>query len=204
MGGWILDLIRSGSYPALALLTLVESVFPPVPSELILPLAGYLARQGDLQIWFAILAATAGAVAGALPLYYLGHRMGATGVSEWVEKKGRWVAVTPNELDRAQKWFRKHEGKAVFLGRLIPGLRSLVSIPAGTSKMPLSKFLAFTIAGSFIWSTALAFAGYALGAGYEMVDRVLDPVATVVIAGAVIMYLYRVIKGTGGGKKKAG
>jgi membrane protein DedA with SNARE-associated domain len=202
MADWILNLIRGGSYPALALLTVVENVFPPIPSELILPLAGYLSRHGDLVIWWAIVAATAGSLIGSLPLYYLGRRMGRNRVREWVEKKGRWVAVTPDELERAQKWFEGHDGRSVFVGRLIPGLRSLVSIPAGTSKMPLGKFLTFTFAGSLIWSAALCLAGYALGAGYEMVDKVLDPIAWIVIGGSLAMYLYRVIKGTGGGKKR--
>lgn len=200
MASWILGLLRGGSYPAIAFLTFVESVFPPIPSELILPLAGYLARHGDLVLPWVVVAAGVGAVLGALPIYWAGRKLGADGLEEWAERHGRWVAVTPGEVRRAHEWFERHGGRAVLLGRLVPGVRSLISLPAGTSEMPLPKFLFHTAVGSLAWSALLAGAGWALGAGYEMVDRVLDPVTWAVLGVVLVLYLRRVIRGTGGGK----
>lgn len=201
MASWILGLLRGGSYPAIALLTFIESVFPPIPSELILPLAGYLARRGDLALPWVVVAAGVGAVLGALPIYWAGRKLGAAGLEEWAGRHGRWVAVTPDEVRRAHEWFERHGGRAVLLGRLVPGVRSLISLPAGTSAMPLPKFLFHTALGSLVWSALLAGAGHALGAGYEMVDKVLDPVTWVVLGVVLALYLRRVIKGTGGGHR---
>lgn len=200
MASWILGLLRGGSYPAIALLTFIESVFPPIPSELILPLAGYLARHGDLALPWVVAAAGVGAVLGALPIYWAGRKLGADGLERWAGRHGRWVAVTPDEIRRSHAWFTRHGGRAVLLGRLVPGVRSLISLPAGTSEMPLPKFLFHTALGSLAWSALLAGAGYALGAGYEMVDKVLDPVTWVVLGVVLVLYLRRVIRGTGGGK----
>ena len=200
MASWILGFLERGGYLALALLTFVESVFPPIPSELILPLAGYLSRQDKLTIWGVVLAAGAGAVLGALPIYYMGKKLGRNGLRDWAGRHGRWVAVTPEEMERAHDWFDRHGGKAVFLGRLVPGVRSLISLPAGTSGMPLPRFVLYTAAGSLIWSAILAGAGYVLGAGYETVEKVLDPITWVVLGVILLLYLRRVIKGTGGGK----
>ena len=200
VASWILGFLERGGYIALALLTFVESVFPPIPSELILPLAGYLARQDELALWGVVLAAGAGAVLGALPIYYMGRKLGRDGLRDWAERRGRWVAVSPDEIERAHDWFDRHGGSAVLLGRVMPGVRSLISLPAGTAGMPLPKFLVHTAIGSLAWSAILAAAGYALGAGYEMVDKVLDPITWAVLGIILVMYVRRVIKGTGGGK----
>jgi membrane protein DedA with SNARE-associated domain len=194
MTSWILDLIRSTTYFGLGLLTLVETVFPPIPSELIIPLGGYLARQGDLSIWGVALASGAGSTAGAVALYFLGKRWGARKLHGWVDRHGRWLAVSTDELERARNWFDRHGGRAVFIGRLIPGLRSIVSIPAGIQKMPFAAFLGFTVAGSLLWSGLLAGAGYALGAGYDQVDRLLDPLGWIVFVVVVGLYIWRVVR----------
>jgi membrane protein DedA with SNARE-associated domain len=204
VASWILGFLERGGYFALALLTFVESVFPPIPSELILPLAGYLARQDKLSLWGVIAAAGLGAVLGALSIYYMGRRLGRDGLRDWAERRGRWVAVSPDEIDRAHDWFERHGGSAVLLGRLVPGVRSLISLPAGTSGMGLPRFLLHTAIGSLAWSAILAAAGYALGAGYEMVDKVLDPITWVVLGIVLVLYVRRVIRGTGGGKGREG
>ena len=200
MTSWILDLIRSTTYFGLGLLTLIETVFPPIPSELIIPLGGYLARQGDLSIWGVALASGAGSTLGAVALYFLGKRWGARRLHGWVERHGRWLTISTAELDRARKWFDRHGGRAVFIGRLIPGLRSIVSIPAGIQKMSFPAFLGFTIAGSLLWSGILAAAGYALGAGYEQVDRLLDPLGWIVFIVVVGLYIWRVVHHRSAGK----
>ena len=189
---WILDLIRATTYFGLALLTLIETVFPPIPSELIIPLGGYLARQGEVAIWGVALASGAGSTAGAVALYFLGRHWGSRRLRAWVERHGRWLAVSTDELDRAGNWFERHGGRAVLIGRLIPGLRSVVSIPAGIQRMPFATFLAFTVFGSVLWSSLLAGAGYALGAGYDLVDRVLDPLGWIVFLAIVTLYIWRV------------
>ena len=193
MTSLIFDLIRSTTYFGLGMLTLIETVFPPIPSELIIPLGGYLARQGELSIWGVALATGAGSTVGAVALYFLGRGWGPDRLHAWIERHGRWVAVSTGEFDRARKWFERHGGKAVFIGRLIPGLRSIVSIPAGIQKMPFGAFLAFTVAGSVLWSAVLAAAGYALGAGYDQVDRLLDPLGWIVFLIVVALYLWRVM-----------
>lgn len=195
MATWILDLLRGGGYFALALLSFVESVFPPIPSELVIPLGGYLARQGKLDVIGVAAASALGSVLGALPLYYWGRKLGKERIKDWAGRHGRWVAVSPGELDRAQKWFEKHGKRSVFLGRLVPGIRSLVSIPAGIGKMPMGIFIASTAAGSLLWSGLLAGAGYLLGAGYKSVDRFLDPLSWAILGIILAMYLKRVIQG---------
>ena len=203
MASWILGFLERGGYFALALLTFVESVFPPIPSELILPLAGYLARQDKLALWGVILASGLGAVLGALPIYWMGKKLGRDGLRDWASRHGRWVAVTPDEIERAHDWFERHGGSAVFLGRLVPGVRSLISLPAGTAGMSLPTFVVHTAIGSLLWSGILAATGYALGAGYDTVEKILDPITWAVLGVILVMYLRRVIKGTGGGRGRA-
>ena len=197
MATWILGFLERGGYLAVALLTFGESVFPPIPSELILPLAGYLARQDRLALWGVVLAAGVGALLGALPIYHMGRRLGRDGLRDWAGRHGRWVAVTPHEVERAHDWFERHGAAAVFVGRLVPGVRSLISLPAGTAGMAMPKFVLHTAAGSLIWSGILAGAGYVLGAGYDAVEKVLDPVTWVVLGVILVLYLRRVLRGAG-------
>lgn len=197
MATWIFGFLRGGGYAALALLTLVENLFPPIPSELIIPLAGYLAKRGDLALVGVVLASAAGSLLGALPLYYIGRRAGAKRIEDWVRRHGRWAAVSPREVAHAIEWFDRHGSTAVFAGRLVPGVRSLISLPAGLTRMGLARFLFYTAAGSLCWSALLAGAGYALGAAFRTVDRWLDPISWVIIGGIALMYLWRVVRGGG-------
>jgi membrane protein DedA with SNARE-associated domain len=201
VASWIFGFLRGGGYLALAALTLIENLFPPIPSELIIPLAGYLARDGDLTMWGVVIAATGGSVIGALPLYWIGRRMGAQKVERWAERHGRWAAVSPDEIRKAREWFRRHGNAAVFFGRVMPGIRSLISLPAGMAHMGLTKFLVYTTAGSLIWSALLAGAGFALGAAFGEVDEWLDPVSWVVFAGILGWYVWRVVRR--GGRPRA-
>ena len=195
MASWIFGFLRAGGYGALALLSALENLFPPIPSELIIPLAGYLAKQGDLALVGVILASTLGSVLGALPLYHAGRRAGASRVKDWAKRHGRWTAVTPREIEHAIGWFQRHGDAAVFFGRLVPGVRSLVSLPAGVSRMGLVRFILYTAAGSLLWSALLAGAGYALGAAFGEVDEWLDRISWVVIGLLVVVYVRRVLRG---------
>jgi membrane protein DedA with SNARE-associated domain len=181
-GDWVRDLVSTGGYPALALLILVENLFPPIPSEIILPLAGFYVGTGELHYVWALLAATVGAVAGALIIYAIARHGGRP----LLLRHGRLLRLREKDLDRADDWFDRHGAWIVFFGRLVPGLRSVVSVPAGLSEMPPARFVALTAAGSAMWNAALIGAGWALGNNYDKVGGIVGPVSTVVTIGLVL------------------
>jgi len=150
------------------LFTLAETVFPPIPSEVILPLAGFAAQQGSMNIVLVIVAATVGAYLGALLLYFLGAKLG-------LERSIRGLAKLPlverSDFEKAADWFSRHGRSAIFFGRLLPGIRSLISLPAGASRMNLVEFSVFTIAGSALWNTLLVTLGALLGTQYELINE---------------------------------
>lgn len=197
MASWVMRMIQSAGSPGIALLMFIENVFPPIPSELIMPLAGYMVTKGQLSMIAILIAGTLGSVLGALPLYYLGRKVGERRLLELAQRHGRWVTVSPEEIERAKGWFNRHGGMAVLLCRLIPGVRSLISIPAGIGKMNLAAFLVYTTVGSAIWTALLAWLGYSLGSNFEKVGEYLDPVSWVVLGGLLAMYVWRVIRHKG-------
>jgi len=184
-GDWARNAVSSGGYPALAGLILAENLFPPIPSELILPVAGYYVGEGTLNFVFAVLAATVGSVVGALILYAIARYGGRAAVL----RLGKFARVREDDLDKADAWFDKRGSWFVFFGRLVPGVRSLISIPAGLSEMPVWRFTALTAAGSLVWNSALIGAGWALGSNYERVADYVGPVATVVVAVCIVLVL---------------
>jgi membrane protein DedA with SNARE-associated domain len=186
-------LLRLG-YPGLGLLMFVENVFPPIPSELIMPLAGYLCGKGELSFPLVVVVGTLGSLAGQLPLYALGRRAGGERLRRFAERHGHWITVSPADLERAERWFQRHGRKAVFFCRCVPGLRSLISIPAGMLRMELGGFLLFSALGAALWNTLLASAGRALGRRYGEVEAWLSPVGYGVLAVAVGIYLVRVVQ----------
>ena len=194
MAEWVLSVIRGGGYAGLAALAAIECLFPPIPSELIFPLAGYLAQQGQLTIAGCIVAGAVGNTIGSVPLYLLGRRVGRKRVESFVERHGRWASITPDELQRTQRWFDCHGGAAVLLAHLVPGLRSLIALPAGIAEMPLWRFVLFTLVGAAIWTAALVWLGVLLRENFAEVGRWLDPVVWVVLGGAVAAYVWRVIR----------
>lgn len=191
MTSWIKTIIESFSYPGIMLLMLLENVFPPIPSELIMPLAGFLTTNGTLTLGGLIVAGTLGSVAGAIVLYYVGRQIGGERLRAWSDRHGRWVGLSSADLDKSDEWFKRHGGKTVLLGRLVPGVRSLISIPAGVSKMDLRVFLVYTTLGSAGWTAALAYAGRLLGNKYEQVEHVIGPVSTVIVVGIVVTLVIR-------------
>ena len=194
MFSFITDLIAATGALGVGLVMLLENVFPPIPSELVMPLAGYLAATGTLSAVAVLVCGTAGAVLGAWLWYELGRRVGEDRVRRWVARHGVWLTLDTASLDRALAWFQRHEGSAVFWGRMVPGVRTLISLPAGVARMPLPRFLAYTAAGSLVWNTALMAAGYLLEANYDAVAAVLDPVTTVILLALVAGYLWRVLR----------
>ncbi|SEL67864.1 membrane protein DedA, SNARE-associated domain [Roseivivax marinus] len=192
MTGWITSLMEQGSYAAAAFLMFFENVFPPVPSEIVMPLAGFIANRDGMSLILMIAAGSIGSLAGAVLWYYLGAWIGLERLKTFARKYGRWLTLTPGEIDAADAWFDKHGGKAVFIGRLVPGVRTFISVPAGLSGMPLGKFMVYTTAGTVIWTAFLTIAGWFLGRNYEAVSGWLAPVSNVVIVLLVGWYLYRV------------
>ena len=173
-------------YAGLALLTFLENIFPPLPSEIILPLGGFLVAQGQLSLIGVTLAGTLGSVGGGLALYFLGRQVRQERLAAWAERYGGWLLLTADDINEAFDWFGRHGTKAVFLARLVPGVRSLISIPAGACRMDLLPFLLYTTLGTAIWSAVLAYAGMALGAEYGEFGRVLQWATYVVIAMTVL------------------
>lgn len=191
MFDFITRLLHDWSYAGIFVLMVLENVFPPIPSELIMPLAGVAAAQGEMTLWGVIVAGTAGTVVGALPWYGLGRALGTDRLKRWAERHGRWLTLAPKDVDRANETFRRHCGKSVLIGRLIPAVRTLISVPAGVFRMGFPKFLAYTTLGGSLWTAALAFAGHSLGGDAERVSEWLNPVTNVVVGLLVLTYLYR-------------
>lgn len=172
---------------------LLDNVFPPIPSELVMPLAGFAAARGQISLVGIILAGTAGSLTGALIWYGVGRWLGHERLLRFAARHGRWLTLNPAEVERASAWFVRHGGSAVFLGRMIPGVRSLISVPAGVAGMPLVPFLAYSTVGSAIWTSLLATAGYRLGADYRAVAGFIEPIGNGVLILALALYLYRVL-----------
>lgn len=148
--------------------TLAETVVPPIPSEVILPLAGYLAKQGSLQLILVFVTSTLGAYLGALLLYWLGAKLG---LQRSIRGLSRLPLVDREDFEKAAGWFRRHGRSSIFFGRLLPGVRSLISLPAGASGMPLATFSVYTLAGSGLWNGALIGLGYLLGTQYQLIEQ---------------------------------
>lgn len=189
---WVTNLMQAIGGPGIFLAVLLENIFPPIPSELVLPLAGFTAATPDAPygVVAAIVWATAGSVVGALLLYWLGRAFGAARL--------RWIAdrmplVDAHDVDDAMMWFDRHGSAAVFFGRLVPGVRSLISIPAGVDQMPLLKFGVFTTLGSLLWNTVLIVAGYLLGDNWHAVTDWMDRFSNVVYAVLALALLALVV-----------
>lgn len=192
MADWIIQTISELGYLGIFLVMLAESIFPPIPSELIIPFAGYAAANGDLNLFGVLGAATVGAVIGMLPWYYAGRLFGLERVRYLADRFGRLMAFNADEIDMAVGWFRRFGPIIVLFGRLIPLIRTLISIPAGLSRMPLPVFLLASTTGALIWNTFLTMAGYLLHEHYEVIEVVLDPLSYVVLGLVVVLYLLKV------------
>lgn len=194
VAGWAVDLMeRLGLFGA-GLTIALENLFPPLPSEIILPLAGFTASRGTFSLGGALAATTLGSVIGAVALYYVGVLLGRDRLRAVVD---RLPLVNLRDVDKAEAWFDRHGSKAVFFGRMIPIFRSLISIPAGVERMPVFRFVVLTLAGSLIWNAIFVLAGYNLGQNWEAVTPYADTFQKVVIAAvllAVIVFVVRRVR----------
>ena len=190
IGDWVREVVTTGGYPGLAALIFIENIFPPIPSEIILPLAGFYVGEGDLIYGWAVIAATVGSLAGALVIYALARQGGRP----LVLRHSRLLRVRETDLDRADDWFDRYGSWLVVGGRLVPGARSLVSLPAGLSEMPPIRFVLLTALGSALWNAALVGAGWILGRNYDKVAGFIGPIGTAVtvalVLGAVAVALW--------------
>ncbi len=191
------QLVSQWGYAGIFAAMVLENVIPPIPSEVIMPLAGFYVGQGKLNFLLVVLAGLLGTVVGALPWYGIGRLVNEERLKHWVARHGRWVGVSPRELDDSRAWFLRHGAAVVFWGRLIPAIRTLISVPAGVELMPFGPFLFWTTAGSLIWNLALTAAGWALGNHWQQVLTAIKPVEGVVnkllalVVLAVVVWLGR-------------
>lgn len=193
MTDWIIQTITDFGYVGIFLVMLAESLFPPIPSELVIPFAGFAAANGDLNLFGVLATATFGAVVGMLPWYFAGRLFGLTRVRWLADKFGRFMAMNSDEIDVAVTWFKRFGPIIVLFGRLVPLIRTLISIPAGLARMPLPLFLLASTLGALIWNIFLTMAGFLLHEHYHVIEVVLDPLSYIVLALVVLIYLFRVI-----------
>jgi membrane protein DedA with SNARE-associated domain len=193
VANWVFSIVDSLGAAGVGLLIFLENLIPPIPSEVILPLAGFRARTGALNIWLTWPAATAGSVAGAVVLYGLGAWLGYDRLHALAGK--RWFFLTSQkDLDRGEEIFDKHGGKIVLLGRCVPVIRSVVSIPAGIARMPLPRFLMLTAIGSGVWNALFIGLGWVLGENWDRVQGWLGPVTYVVIGLVVVGVIWLAVR----------
>ncbi len=190
---WVLIMMDKLGLAGVTLMMFLENVFPPIPSELIMPAAGFAAAMGKMNLIAVIIAGTLGSVLGALPLYYFGTIFDEKRLLKLTERYGKYFLVTTDDVINAQTWFNKYGKAVIFFGRMIPAIRSLISIPAGMNRMPMLPFLVLTTIGSAIWTTLLAYAGYVLGANYDKVEAFIAPISkfvvfTVLIVAALVAF----------------
>ena len=191
---WIVWVMRTIGAPGVGVATALETVFPPLPSEAVLPLAGFTAGQGHYGVVSAVVWATVGSLVGALVLYYVGAAWGADRISRVAE---RIPLLHARDVHRSIDWFGRHGRSAVLIGRLVPGVRSLISIPAGVDRMPVLQFVGYTTAGSLVWNAVLIGAGYQLGSRWHLIEGYVDDfssVAYVLLAVAVTVFVVRRVR----------
>lgn len=194
MAEWITSFIESGGYAAILLLMALENIFPPIPSELIMPFAGAAAARGDLAFPLVIVAGSIGSLLGTLPWYWAGRVLGRERLERWTDRHGRWLTISRDDVARADRWFRRHGGWAVAAGRLVPALRTVISAPAGITEMPFGRFLMWSTLGTAAWTGTLAALGLVLDSQHDRVAAWLDPVATGVVLIALFAWIWRVIR----------
>lgn len=194
MQDWVVDVVRQLGPLGVALLMFLENLFPPLPSEIIMPLAGYLSARGQAPFWVMVAAGSAGSLAGAWVWYAVGRALTPERLTAWVHAHGTWLAMVPQDVDRARDWFTRHGRWSVFFGRLVPVVRTLISVPAGFTRMRPLPFLALSALGTGIWTFLLAYAGRLLGSRFQQVEQWIGPASSTIVMLAVAWYFYRVAR----------
>ena len=197
LANWVQDVINQFGYFGVALLVVIENIFPPIPSEIVLPFAGFVAQQGsagvaqsDTSVIGMMIAATIGSVVGALILYVISSAIGPERLRAFVQRFGRWFGVKQTDLLRAEAWFDRRSFVAVLVGRCVPLIRSIVSIPAGFRRMKLTSFILLTAVGSAVWNIALIGAGAILGDQWERVGEYVGVFQWLVIAAILLLLVW--------------
>jgi membrane protein DedA with SNARE-associated domain len=191
MNDWIIQLVNSTGYWGVAALMLLETVFPPVPSEVIMTVAGLSAARGNMSFGGVVASGTAGAMLGNWLWYWLAIKFGEARLKPFVDKHRRWLTLDWVEVERGEALFQKYGSIIIMAARMLPTFRSLISIPAGLFQMSLSRFLVFSTVGTAGWSAALAGAGYFLGSQFDDVEKIVGPLSTIVIAAIILGYIWR-------------
>jgi membrane protein DedA with SNARE-associated domain/uncharacterized membrane protein YkvA (DUF1232 family) len=192
---WLTSVISDGGYLGIVLLMLAENLFPPIPSEVIMPLAGFVAAKGELNIALMVLAGVLGSILGALPWYYAGRWIGEPGMRAFAARHGRWLTLDEKDIGKAIHWFARYGRIAVLVGRLIPTERTLISLPAGIARMPLVPFLIYSAIGTVLWTGLLAASGFWLQENYALVADSVDHISKIIIGLIILIYLWRILAG---------
>ena len=191
MGDWTTELIEQTGYVGIFLLMFLETVFPPIPSEVIMPLAGVQAAQGKLSLWAVIASGTAGAMLGNLFWYALARVIGLARFKPFIVRYGRWLTLDWDDVEKSERLFGRFGGIIVSGGRMLPTIRSVISIPAGLLNMRLKSFFIWSTLGTAVWTALLASAGWGLGKAFHDIDKILGPLSTAVIVLIVVAYVWR-------------
>ena len=194
MGDWVIRLIEQSGYLGVGFLMFLETVFPPIPSEVIMPVAGVAAAKGQLNLYGVIAAGTTGAMLGNVVWYLAARALGIIRLKPIIDRFGRWITMDWNEVQRAERWFRHNGTFFVFLGRMLPTVRSLVSVPAGLLKMRFKTFFVASTIGTAGWTSALAYAGFKLREQFAEIDDWLGPVSNAILVTLVLGYVWRLIR----------
>ncbi len=182
------------AYLTICLAMFLENIVPPIPSEIIMPLGGFFVFKQKLNFYILVFWGLFGTILGSLPWYYLGRLVNEKKLSKFLDKRGKYVGITSNDLAKSKRWFDKYGVSLVFWGRLVPGIRTLISVPAGMELMPLRKFLIWTTLGSLIWIALLTYAGYVFGENYQIIESYLDQIKYIVKPILILIFLYFLIK----------
>jgi membrane protein DedA with SNARE-associated domain len=194
MSDWMKSVLEGLGYWGVAALTFAENLFPPIPSEVIMPLVGFMSTKGDLQVAWAIIAGSAGSLIGTSIYYYAGMSIQESTLRRWIRDHGQWLALGVDDLEKAQDWFSRHGRWALLICRFVPGVRTLISLPAGINRTPAPVYLAWSTVGIIVWTTALTYVGVALGKNFDRVANYTRPISwavTAVIVGAIAIFVYR-------------
>ena len=198
----ILDSVKDNpniAYFVICFAMFLENVIPPIPSEVIMPLGGFLVFQGNLNFYVLVIFGLIGTVLGSLPWYYLGRFLNEKKLASFVESKGKFLGINVKDLNKSKLWFDKYGVSLVFWGRLIPGIRTLISVPAGIELMPLRKFLLWTTLGSLIWVVLLSFLGYIFGENYRIIELYIDNIKIFIkplLIITLVFFIFRYLKNT--------
>jgi membrane protein DedA with SNARE-associated domain len=194
MFDWIAGVIERLGYWGIAGLTILENIVLPLPSEVIVPMAGFVSSRGELNFWLVVAAASAGAIVGTTGWYVVARSIGNRRLRAWVDAHGHWVTLSCDDIDTAQSWFDKYGVWAVFVGRLVPGVRALVSIPAGFAGMPFGPFLLYTSIGTIIWTVSLAWAGTMLESNFDVIGHYVERATNVGLIAFAAYLAWRYVR----------